>query len=141
MILTLNRDFVVWERYKVTVLKVQDIYWQNIISWVDSEAEFDAIYFSPESNEVDTTNDYDNDTNSNIEANNEDNENNDDENIEPDLWWVWWVSLNSWDVENQVLVVAEDNSKLPTTWPEHILILVIALIIGWWLFIYKYRKI
>jgi hypothetical protein len=140
MILTLNRDFVNWERYKVTVLKIVDIYWQNIVNWVDSEAEFSYLGLDDrcmEDNWLNSANEVDENVENVENVENIDN-NNVDVDVEGDLWGV---SLNAWDVENQVLVVAEDNSKLPVTWPEHILLLILALIFWGWLFIYKYRKI
>jgi hypothetical protein len=54
---------------------------------------------------------------------------------------LWWIQLNAWDVENQVDSLAKDNTKLPTTWPEHIILLIWALIIGCFLFIYRYKNI
>jgi hypothetical protein len=137
--LVLDKDLVNENEYKVIVLKIEDIYWQNIKYWVDSEAIFYYYYTEETPKEVEVEPETDLNSASEVE------ENNDIEEIVPleeqeVKSSIWGTNLNSWDVENQVTVVAKDNTKLPTTWPEHILLLILAIIIWGLVFVYNYRK-
>lgn len=162
MILTLDKDLVDWEEYRLIALKVEDIYNQNIKYWVDSEAVF--VYRHNTSwwgEQVNTWNETEEDLTWEWEWKIEDE--NTDKNIvcpewhilswedcipeetnsagEEDInkWSIWGKDFNS-DVEKQVDVIADNSDKLPTAWPEHILILVIALLLGSGIFFYKFWR-
>ena len=48
------------------------------------------------------------------------------------------VLFKSWEATKQV---AAPTKKLPDTWAEHILLIVIALILGFWIMIFRKRKL
>lgn len=128
--LVVDRDFSIWEEYKVIVYAIQDVDWQIIVDGVDSEAFFTA-------EEIDTT----------IEplvvepTNPEPTWNGpvvvvDEPNPNPNLWWV---ILNAWDVQNQVDAIPPSTDV--KTWPELFVILLLALILAWWIAAYSYKKV
>lgn len=139
LILTLEDELVIWNSYKITVLNIRDIYDQNIEFWVDSEAiviakkiEESLPELNSASEEVDENTNL-SETWSTYLVANEENE-----------WLNWdlaWVDLNSGWVEPTVLTESTDVSKLPQTWPESILILLLAIIFSWIIFAYRFRKI
>ena len=43
-------------------------------------------------------------------------------------------------IENQIDVVANNNDKLPTAWPEHILLLIVALMLWGGVFLYNFKR-
>jgi hypothetical protein len=145
----------IWEEYKIIVLKIQDVLWQIILNWMNSEAYFTHTGETTSSNPfVDNSvvwwwqeegNTDDEFLDKLIELTNSIPENpvvvdtsTPEENPEAGLWWV---ALNAWDIENQVDVLAKDNTKLPTTWAEHIILLIWALLIWCLLFVYRYKNI
>lgn len=145
MILTLNKDMVDWKEYRLIVLKVEDKLGQNIKYGVDSEATFTYRYNSnwgtsdnawalnsaseqtttwatsvEESNETDTVvlgEDNTNETGSALAG----------------------TGVDS-SIENQIDVVANNNDKLPTAWPEHILLLIVALMLWGGVFLYNFKR-
>lgn len=174
MILTLDNNLVDWEEYKVVVLNIEDVYWQNILYWVDSEADFvythietpvvepnepitDTPVVEPNEPIVDTPIVEPNEPIIDTPTVEPNKPIVDTPIVEPDvpiIWTpeinppdtpdnpeIWGVPLNAPDVENQVEVVVKDNDNLPTTWPEHILILMISLITAASLFVYRFKKI
>ena len=54
--------------------------------------------------------------------------------------WVSWTDIAAEDIENSALFVAWNNSNLPKTWPEHILMLILSIILWVLIFIFKYKK-
>lgn len=173
LLITLDKEPIIGQEYKIIVLNIRDIYEQNIEFWVNSEATFKWVEITEEQEqelESDFTKDYvslspDN-TNSNGNWSNSNNWNTlvitnveDDKIVEEnpvnwediikneteintiESWNLAWIELNSADVLNNVLAEADDTSKLPATWPEQAIFLIIALILTWVLFAYKFRKI
>lgn len=152
--LTIDKNFIIWEEYTIVVLKIQDIYWQNIKYWIDSEAVFYYSWETSSNDEINTNNiteientipeDVGQSSNTNVSPS--DVPTSTTTTVDPVTDYneevnLWWIQLNAWDVENQVDSLAKDNTKLPTTWPEHIILLIWALIIGCFLFIYRYKNI
>ncbi len=56
------------------------------------------------------------------------------------LSWVAWENVSSESVENTLLNQANTNSNLPKTWPEHILIIVLSIILSVLVFVFKFRR-
>jgi hypothetical protein len=144
IIVVLDRMFTqIWERFNVTVLRIQDVYGQSIApSWIDTMARF-VYNWETEGWNIPIPPTESNENNNTPSINVEDNttqENNNSmtENPEANLGWT---SLNAGDVENQVNVVAgwEQPTKVQTG-PEHVLMLIFALLLGGVLYIYRYRK-
>ncbi len=54
--------------------------------------------------------------------------------------WLSWEDMSSDDVVNDTISAAKSNEKLPTTWPEHILIFILAFILWTLIFIFKFNK-
>ncbi len=121
LILTLDKEVVVWTEYKVVVLNIRDILNQNIEFWVDSEATFVWA-------EID-------ETMPDLNAASE------EEPVEVDNGELGWVDLNSADVDPSVLTEAEDTDKLPKTWPEQILIFILAFVLSGIIFVYRFRRV
>jgi hypothetical protein len=65
---------------------------------------------------------------------------------EENLESTWAVSENSWkdlkeeEVEKNTLSEAKNNTKLPTTWPEHILMLLLALSLTGFVFLFRFKR-
>ena len=121
LILTLDKEVVVWTEYKVVVLNIRDVLNQNIEFWVDSEATFVWA-------EID-------ETMPDLNAASE------EEPVGVDNGELGWVDLNSADVDSNVLTEAEDTDKLPKTWPEQILIFILAFVLSGIIFVYRFRRI
>lgn len=60
-------------------------------------------------------------------------------NVQTEDYWLAWKTI-TW-VMSTSEVVAEDNKKLPKTWPESVFIIFMALIFWWLLFYFKKRTI
>jgi len=160
IIITLDWNPKVWNEYKVVVLSILDEFNQNIQFWVDSETIFTAIsnfdtnYLNSDAyfwnSSVDFWNNNQNNSlvnennnsntwsNQNILNENELQLNSADENIM--IPTNVWVELTSEDVNSNLLNVASDSDRLPQTWPAEILLLILALIFGWFIFLNRYRK-
>lgn len=121
LILTLDKEVVVWTEYKVVVLNIRDVLNQNIEFWVDSEATFVWA-------EID-------ETMPDLNAASE------EEPAWVDNGELGWVDLNSADVDSNVLTEAEDTDKLPKTWPEQILIFILAFVLSGIIFVYRFRRV
>lgn len=52
--------------------------------------------------------------------------------------WNVGVTLNNEDVAN-IVITAEENTKLPKTWPEHWLLVFLAMMVAGW-FLYRFKK-
>lgn len=130
LILTLDEKLKVGNTYKVTVLNIRDIYDQNIEFWVDSEAIFTSKAIEE----------------SIIELNSASEEETVLEATTLESTWgevgnISWVDLNSAWVDASVLTEASEISKLPQTWPKEILIFLLAVVLSWIVFAYRFRKV
>jgi len=144
LIIELDWEPSVWEEYKVVVLAIKDKFNQNIENWVDLDATFIWIEIA-ETAEVDEWfNSADEETNNNneetTEINNEVSIEWNEEIMVEENGWIWGVELSAADVENNVLNVAEENSKLPKTGPEQLLIFILAFILSALVFVFKFKK-
>jgi hypothetical protein len=54
--------------------------------------------------------------------------------------WNAWANVEAWTIENTTLWLADSNTKLPKTWAEHILMLILATILWALIFVFKYKK-
>lgn len=160
IIITLDWKPKVWDEYKIVVLSILDEFNQNIQFWVDSETVFTAIsnfdlnYLNSDAyfwnNSVDVWNN--NQVTDLVEQNNNSNtwtnqssvnENNlqlnsADENVI--IPTNVWVEINSEDVNSNLLNVASENDRLPQTWPAELLLLILALIFGSFIFLNRYKR-
>lgn len=134
LVLTLDKEPKIWSEYKVIVLNIRDIYNQNIEFWVDSEATFIWV-------EIDETMINLNSAVENTWATNSWTSNSWELIANQNDVSLWGVNLNSADVNWNVLSAADDTSKLPQTWPEEILIFILAFIVSGIIFAYRFRKI
>lgn len=134
LVLTLEENLKIWNSYKVTVLNIRDILNQNIEFWVNSEAILVAKELEEKMPELNSA----------------------AEEKSPELdmpveslsgeilvsnWDLAWVDLNSAWIDPSVLTEATDASKLPQTWPESILVLLLAIIFSWIFFAYRFKKV
>jgi hypothetical protein len=131
MKLVLDKDFTIWEEYRVIVLTIEDIYWQNIVSGVDSEAFFIAKEILPKPPSLPSIEEPTLPSGQDIEPINS---------TLGDGSNIWGVTLNSWTITSKIDKVAEGSSKLPTAWSEHILLLILALLLASGFVIYTYKK-
>lgn len=121
LILTLDKEVAIWNEYKIVVLNIRDVLNQNIEFWVDSEATFVWT-------EID-------ETMPDLNAASE------EEPVWVDNWELGWVDLNSADVDPSVLTEAEDTKNLPKTWPEQVLIFILAFVLSGVIFVYRFRRV
>lgn len=162
MILTLSRDFADWEEYRLVVLKVEDIYGQSIKYWVDSEATFvyryNNAWWSSEETDWWMNSAGEEPTKTGSTTNWEKPKEDENKTITCPEWYVlswnncfkkeeevkesnvWWTNVDAKDIENQVDVVAKDKDKLPTAWPEHVVIIALALLLGWVFYVFRSKE-
>lgn len=119
LILTLDRDTKEGEQYEVTVMIIKSENWQNIENWIDSTEVFiskDIEYIEPEKEETPEVFIEEN-YNNIAQVNNENEEE--------------WIEL---------LAAAENNENLPNTWPQHVFIILISIILWLWFFVLRFKK-
>ncbi|MDD2907093.1 MAG: fibronectin type III domain-containing protein [Candidatus Gracilibacteria bacterium] len=148
LVLTLDKEPVIGEQYKVTVLNIRDIYNQNIEFGVDSEATFIGTKLDENNNILNSAN---NQTSNNQDLNANTNSGNmlnstdsgvvvtSENSSNPGN--LGGMDLNSADINGSVLGVSDEASKLPKTGPEEILIFILAFIVSGIIFAYRFRKI
>jgi len=139
LIITLDWEPTIWNEYKVVALEIRDIFNQNIEFWDDAIAVFlaEEIIEMPVEELI-------------VE----------DEIIEETSTWVVedeiiqeelnsaedkeptnvWVDLTEEEIEDTVLNVADDVEKLPQTWPEQILIFILAFILWALVFVFRFKR-
>jgi hypothetical protein len=134
--LTLDRDIEIWVEYEVVVIAIKNSSLENIESGIDSVETFTltdsvANSFTWEILEEDTTSSWDtlNDENLNQDLNS------------ADEWSIVWANIDESELENTTFWAAQNNSSLPKTGPEHILIFVLSIVLAWLFFVFKYKKI
>lgn len=113
--LTLNKDISVWVEYEVVIVAITSANWKNIESWIDNIETF-TVKDTQQMDEM-------------IELN-----------------AAWPVVLANLDAEATTLTgttlttVAEEKTVLPKTWPEQVLMLMLSVILGALIFVFKYKK-
>lgn len=134
IILTLDSKPAVDKEYKIIVLDITDIYNQNIEYGIDSEIVFYAEETILEE-VVEETNSWTviDDTEEEVELNSAKEEEQTEAN-------VTWTDLSEDDVNKNVVSVANENNKLPQTWPEQVLLLILAIIFSGLFFVSRFKK-
>lgn len=140
-IVLLGSELVPATEYKVTVLDIRDSNWNSIESGVDAFISFmtPAVMWEadpkeetpPEEETVEETEE----TDLNAAWNETE-----IVSVESDNSWNAGVTLNSSDTSNNTTVAAEENTTLPQTWPEHVLLLLIALMLSWGIYFYSIKR-
>lgn len=135
IIVLLDRDLEVWVEYKIIVLSIKDIFGQTIEFWVNSETSFfwknveekikEELIIEEENEIIEK------------ELIIEEKEELEEINNEPNNVWI---ELNSADVAEDLVSLSEKNEELPTTWPEHILLFILAILFSSLVFVYKFKK-
>lgn len=119
--------------YEVVVLYIKDKFGQNIEFWVDSTSVF--FWKSFEEEVIDNNTEIEKEDNlvENTQVDEIDNiEENETDNI--------WVELNSADIAKDVVWASSETTELPTTWPEHVLLLIITIILSSLIFVFRYKN-
>jgi len=142
--LTLDRDIEVWVEYEVVVIAIKNESLQNIESGIDSIETFTLTEelvnsFTWTLTETLTWDLLDNTSTWEVLVN--ENTTNQDLNSAWDEGSIAWANVDESDLENTTLWAAQNNTSLPKTWPEHILIFVLSVILAWLFFVFKYKKI
>lgn len=119
-----------WEEYKVVVLAVFDEKWNNIEFWIDSEWKFKAWEIS-KSSEVEKQ-----DLNSAVLE--EKVETKKEENKEEKT--ISGTSTTNENVWKNVESLSKNKENLPQTWPEVILLFIIALLVPAGIFMLKNKN-
>lgn len=144
IIITLDWKPTVWNDYKVVVLSILDEFNQNIQFWVDSETVFTATssfdldylnsgsYFWNDQNNVSNVQDETVNTENNLQLNSA----SEDIIVPTNVW----AEINAEDINSNLLNVASENDRLPQTWPAEILILILAMIFGTFIFLNRYKR-
>ena len=145
LILNLDRDLENKIEYEVVVIAIKDKNGNNIESWINSIESFvvdENNFITTESWPVlsDIWAVLDENLNSASEIWTTEKSNtwttiNTNEN-EPDS-----TTLSNNDLEKTTLWAAAKNDKLPKTWPEEILLLVLSIILWALVFVFKYKKV
>lgn len=114
LILTLNNDLVIWNEYEVITIAIFNNNWENIESWIDNSENFivEEIIISEET----------------------------ELNAASEEEWPNWINIESNEINNTTLALAENSDSLPKTGPEHILMIILSIILGTLVFLFKYKK-
>lgn len=128
--------------YKVVVLAIFDDKWNNIKFWVDSETKFVWWEIYQEINDIKEAKEVDVKLDSAWPSSNEtkkdeENKTNLDNKPKKQLTWESWTKE---DTGKNVESLSENKEKLPQTWPEMIILLIIAFAMAMWIFILKNKK-
>jgi len=121
LLLTMDREFQVWNEYEVIVIWIMDENTNIIESWIDNIETFtvtEQTKMYQEKNNIEE----------NLNSATEENK------------WPTWTNLTSEEVENTTESVAKNQSNLPETWPEHILIVILSIVLWGLFFVLKYKK-
>lgn len=122
--LTLDRELKTWIEYEVVVTAIKNSSLKNIESGIDSVETFilnkELAKTATGSNTWETATE--------------------DLNSASDKSSLIWSNIDNNELKNTTLGVASKTSKLPTTWPEDILILILSIILSALFFIFKYKK-
>lgn len=143
---TLDRNTEIWNEYEVVIIAITSALWKNIESWIDNTETFYVteiveeelievdleIELVPEEEFIvlDELIDDEVESDNNLELNT----------AEESHMWNAWANVEAWTIENTTLWLADSNTKLPKTWAEHILMLILATILWALIFVFKYKK-
>ncbi len=129
LLVTLDRDTEIGKEYEVVVVAISSVQGKNIESGIDSIQTFkvEEIVENTEATVTETP-----------IVEEEEPELNSALREEP--VWNNWTNLTEEEVKNNILYVSKNNSKLPVTWPEHVLILILTTILAALIFVFKYKK-
>lgn len=141
LLLLLDKDLEKLKEYEVTVLAIEDINGKNIESWIDSTEMFvvkegnytningELMYAWIQASTTNTTQELNTAS------------------------WQELTAISTTAIPEQelkaasevtesgnVLATAEKVEKLPTTWPENVLILVLSMLLWSMFFIFKFKK-
>ncbi len=129
ILLTFDKNMQIWWEYELMVIDILDENWNNIESWIDSIITFivpkEIIYVDIAEEEEARLVIEDENMNLNSAIEHE---------------------LNSWEevsvnfVEKNIVSESKDAIELPTTWPEHLFILLFSFILVSLGFVYKIKK-
>ncbi len=116
--LILDTDLQEGIEYEVVVIAIKNENWENIKSGIDS---IDVFTYNGEIKEEP------------VEMNVA---------LPVNAWPSWSdIAIENKDiVDSTTLSVAESPEKLPKTWPEHILIFILSIVLAWVLFVFKFKK-
>lgn len=142
--LTVSPDMLSDEEYELTILVLEDIDWRKIGSGINGISNF--IVPSDFSVDIDLWDDTSVDVNlwddTSVKINTWDDDASVDLNAAGTTvkinQWNWWTSVETKDLKVTTTKTAADTKKLPQTWPEHIILLLLALLI--WGLVIAYRK-
>lgn len=149
--INLEKDLdILWE-YSITILNLSWTSWETIEAWVDWKEDFIIPEDTPFFVEVTIDN---NDINNQEDLNNDDNFStwvvDSDEILENDLNSAWpeeiqswsigidWQNLSNDDLAKTTVNATSNTEKLPSTWPESIILFFLAII--FWLIVFLFRK-
>ncbi len=129
LLITLDKEFEIWNEYEVVVLAITSLDGKNIESWIDSIQSFvfNGIIETVDSEITDSKLV---ELDSSVELNSA------SELIDAPSGKTTIAE----NMENTALVQAANTSSLPKTWPEHIFMLILSIVLGVLVFVFKYKK-
>lgn len=138
--ITLDRDLEAGSQYEIIVVSLTSSDGKNIESGIDNMKVFNFSWelnndISGYSESVDINNSTENqdlEKVENIELNSAEEKVNQE--------WPSWELISNDEINNTVLWASTSNEKLPQTWPEHIFMLILSIILGALIFIFRYKK-
>ncbi len=135
LIVVLDRDLIPEDAYNFTIISLADASGRNIESWIDGLTKFDVPAEFP-SDEPELNAAWD-------QSEQEPQEEEQEQESTPPAntgWGNGGQVISNEDMGKNTEVAAEKTEKLPQTWPEHILLLLLALFLGMSFLIYQKIK-
>lgn len=120
--LTLDRNTEIWNEYEVVIIAITSETWKNIESWIDNTEIFSVVEISETDLEIEENN---------VELNA----------ASEEAIWPTWANINASEIENTTLSLSKNNENLPKTWPEHILMFILSIVLWALIFVFKYKKV
>lgn len=121
--LMLDRETQIGNQYEVVIIAISSSTGRNIESWVDNVESFTVTELAEIVEEEAIV----------------------EEEVELNSAWteetsLIWTNIDASEIENTTLAQAENQTELPQTWPEHVLILILSIILWAFVFIFKYKR-
>ncbi len=139
LILTLNEAAKIWTEYKVVVLSILDEDGNTIKYWVDSE----QVFKWENTDKKENTNTIKKDDNMWLNSAWPSKKEEKKEEVKKEkkvVVSVKWKDVKEKDIKKDVNLASKKKEDLPKTWPELLILFIIALALGWLFFFPKYMK-
>ena len=141
LIIELDWEPTIWAEYSVVALAITDKYNQTIENWVDLDATFIWIEVEEIVEEEIVEEEVISEEVNEEEIIEEDDLNAASDEVVVETPAVTGTDLSADEFKNNVLNVADENTTLPETGPEQVLIFILAFILWALVFVFKFKRI